>query len=400
MRILMALPYGPTRTRLRSRMLLDELSRRHDVTLVNLAWGAEDVAATKSWGDRLEKVVSVPHRRTDIARAFARRPKLPLQYQVSRSPEMAATIRALVVDAQARQRPFAAVHIEHLRGAAAADLTAGMDTRIVFDAVDCIAELARQARRSSPSSMVRIAARLEEASTRRLECQIVSIANATTVVAERDRDALIVGGAPPNINVVPNGVVARETPVPLTDSPTIVFTGKLSYHANDAALRWFVTNVFPRIRGERPDTKLLVAGANAPTWLHQASPQSGIELIENPEAVEPWIERARVAVAPVQYSVGVQNKVLEAFGRGVPVVATRSAADGLFDDVQDCLLIADRAEEFATQVIRLLNDRSLSTQIGRRGHQSVKRRYSWTRAATAFEDLYSHAPMIETMKVA
>lgn len=400
MRVLVALPYGPSQTRVRSRMLLNELSQHHEITLVTLGWNASDIAASAEWATRVERVIVVPHGRAEIARALLRYPRLPLQYAISRSSKMSQAIRKLVDNAHRENRPYAAVHVEHLRGAAATDLVSGLNARTVFDAVDCIAELARLARLSSPSRMVRITGRAEERSTRKLETQIVSLVGAATVVAERDRQALVRGGVARPIYVVPNGVATRGQPVALSESPTIVFSGKLSYHANNAALRWFVSDVFPKVRSAIPNATLVVVGANAPTWLHQATEMSGIELIENPTEIEPWIEQARVSVAPIRYSVGVQNKILEALGRGVPVVATKSAAEGLPSVAADCLLIADSADDFAAQVVQLINDRPFASQLGARGHQIMQRHFRWSDVAATFERLYQHSPFVEALKVA
>jgi glycosyltransferase involved in cell wall biosynthesis len=388
-RILMALPYGPSPTRVRSRMILTELARQHEITLVALKWDDKDASALEEFRPHLCGAIGVAHTKRDRARAMIGSPSRPLQQIASTSLRFANVVRRLIEEANIQGHPFDSVHVEHLRGASALMLTDRLGVRTVFDAVDCIAELANQARRYGPSPAVRIVARVEEHRTRRLETALVTAADATTVVAERDRVALIEGGAPATIEVIPNGVATRQSPVELTENRVAIFTGKLSYHANQAAVRRLLTEIWPRVHCMLPDARLVIAGSDPPSWLRAVSNSRGVVVVPDPAEIAPLIEDARVSLSPMVYSVGIQNKVLEAFARGVPVVATTSAADGLSTQVSQHMLLADNAADFADQTIRLLEDRWLATRLGSAGYHAVRRDYQWSTAASQFEALYA-----------
>jgi glycosyltransferase involved in cell wall biosynthesis len=388
-RLLFALPYGPGITRVRSRMLLETLAQRHDITLAAMAWGADDRAALDEWRGRGLEVHAVSHPRAAQLRGLLGDPRRPLQQAASSSPELARLVRDLIAGAARRGRPFDAVHVEHIRGAVALGLPAHPGVRTVFDAVDCIAELARLTRRHNPSSAVRLLAAIEEARTRRLETVLVTAADATTVVAERDRVALLDGGAPDRIAVIPNGVPVVDVPGSPTGEPVAIFTGKLSYHANQAALRILLTSVWPHVRAALPDAQLIVAGAEPPGWLAAHTGRDGVAVIADPPAMLPLIAKARVALAPMVYGVGIQNKVLEAMACGVPVVATRFAIAGLFPAARERFLLADTPAAFAGQTIRLLNDAAFARQIGRGGREYAREYHSWDRSAALFEALYA-----------
>ncbi|MGN6362658.1 MAG: glycosyltransferase [Thermomicrobiales bacterium] len=388
MRLLVILPYAPSATRVRSRMLLEELTRRHEVTLLALAWNASDQETLAAWRERGLDVVAVPHGRADQLRALAGDPRRPLQQMVATAPLLARLARQRISEAARAGRPYGAAHVEHLRGAAAADLTTPLGVRTVFDAVDCLAALARLTRRHNPNLLVRGVAAFEECRTRRYERALVAAADAVTVVAERDRLALLQGGAPRRITVVPNGVAASARPAALTAAPVAVFTGKLSYHANQAALRLLLRDIWPLVRAAEPAARLLVAGAEPPGWMQHAG-RDGMELVANPAELAPLIARARVALAPTVYSVGIQNKVLEALAEGVPVVATPSALAGLPSAAREFVLSGDTPAAFAAAAIRLLRDDALAANLGAAGHAYVRRHLTWSAAATAFEALYA-----------
>ena len=245
---------------------------------------------------------------------------------VSTSPDYARRIRVLIQDAIATGRPYDAVHIEHFRGAVAADLFQPLDARVVYDAVDCLAALAEQAQKHGPRRAVRLVAAAERWRTRRAEDQLLDYADTVSVVAERDWAAMIRDRRIANVVVVPNGVERSPLgPGRLPDRPRAVFTGKLSYHANQAAAQWLLEEIWPLVRREMPAAELTIAGADPPAWLRETASRQGAKLIANPPDMDDVIRAARVAVAPIVYSVGIQNKVLEAMAAGRPVVTTTSA---------------------------------------------------------------------------
>ena len=65
--------------------------------------------------------------------------------------------------------------------------------------------------------------------------------------------------------------------------------------------------------------------------------------------------RCALAVAPLRQARGVQNKVLEATGLGIPSVVTSAVADGLPPEIQRTCGVADTAEEFARHVVERLS---------------------------------------------
>ena len=394
MRVLFALPYGPGPTRTRSRKILEHLVQRHSVTLVGLDWNDEDARFLDAWRGRGVEVHSVPHRKRAQLSALARHPYRPLQGSISRSSAFAKLVRELIWNARAGNQPFDAVHVEHYRGAAALDLHEPFEAvRIVYDAVDCLAQLAELTRAHSPNLFVRSLAGLEVSATREAEDDLLAHADAITVVAERDRVAMLRGRMLNHVHVVPNGVDAAPRPVAPATEPVAVFTGKLSYHANQAAVAWLLSDIWPEVRRSLPDARLRVAGANPPRWLRRQSGRDGVEVIANPDDMTAILSTARVAVAPVVYSVGIQNKVLEAMAIGLPVVATSSAAAGLLPESQGTFVQADDAAHFAAEMVCLLSNPASASALGEAGYIDVRTHHSWSRVVDRFECLYRNIPV-------
>src|SRR5262249_2115438 len=73
--------------------------------------------------------------------------------------------------------------------------------------------------------------------------------------------------------IVPNGVDVEaftgveRNPRNYGDTPTIVFTGALSYPPNEAGVRWFLERVTPEIARLLPRFRFVVVGKGAPRGL-------------------------------------------------------------------------------------------------------------------------------------
>lgn len=72
--------------------------------------------------------------------------------------------------------------------------------------------------------------------------------------------------------------------------------------------------------------------------------------------------QSRVCICPMLSGTGVKIKVLESLSHGVPVVTTRRGLDGLVNKINNGCLLANTAEEFASQVKRLLSDEAFYSQ--------------------------------------
>jgi glycosyltransferase involved in cell wall biosynthesis len=72
-------------------------------------------------------------------------------------------------------------------------------------------------------------------------------------------------------------------------------------------------------------------------------------------------------VAPLRYGAGLKGKVISSLSYGVPVVATRVAAEGGgFVDGENVLL-ADDTDMMAERIMQVYADRELWTRLSRNG---------------------------------
>jgi glycosyltransferase involved in cell wall biosynthesis len=107
--------------------------------------------------------------------------------------------------------------------------------------------------------------------------------------------------------------------------------------------------------------------------------------------ISAFLQKSTVAVAPIQYGAGIQNKVLEAMATGTPVVATQQGIAALSVQPERDLLVADQPAEFADKVLYLLDHPEERQRLGQAGREFVEANYRWDHIATQLEDIYQEA---------
>jgi len=191
-------------------------------------------------------------------------------------------------------------------------------------------------------------------------------AAAVVVCSERDRDLL--GGA--NVEVVPNAYDLPEDEVERAAPETPVFTmvGLLTYPPNADAARFFAHQVWPRVRNAFPAARFQLVGRHDGT-IDELAQIPGIELQGEVADLDAVFARTTAVVVPLRAGGGTRIKILEAFARSVPVVATSIGAEGLPVVNGRSLLIGETAEGLADGCIRVAGDPELAARLARAGHE-------------------------------
>jgi sugar transferase (PEP-CTERM/EpsH1 system associated) len=169
------------------------------------------------------------------------------------------------------------------------------------------------------------------------------------------------------------------------DPNRLVFVGHLAYPPNAEAVRWFALEILPRIRQKRPGATLVVVGGGAPAQLKAMQGSPGLEFHGFVADFRPLLWGAGLSVCPVRLAAGRQNKILDAFATGTPVVATALTASGCEAEPGRHLLCADSAADFAAQALRLMQSPALGRRLAGQALALVRRRYDWASSARLIE---------------
>ena len=168
----------------------------------------------------------------------------------------------------------------------------------------------------------------------------------------------------------------------------MAYVGHYPHYPNEDAALWLCRKVLPLVRRSRPGASVSLIGSR-PTPAVRALEGPGIEVTGTVGDVRPFLDRARVFVAPVRLGYGIKGKVLEAFSRGIPVVASSIVARGIPEcRAGEHMLVADRPGNFANSVLRLLGDAALREKLCRNARSLVERHYNWDSSCDKLERLY------------
>jgi glycosyltransferase involved in cell wall biosynthesis len=221
------------------------------------------------------------------------------------------------------------------------------------------------------------------------ERRFVRTLDATIVAGDDDRQALEAIAGAGRVHVVPNGVDLPNGPAfdQEATAPTIAFTGTLSYYANVDAVVYFARRVWPIVRRQVPDARLLIAG-RTPTRRVKALARPGeIEVRADVEEMDSVLAEAWIAVAPMRCGTGVKNKVLEAWAAARPVVMTPLATNGLSAIPDPGATVTRRPADFARAVTTLLGNPERRRQLGRTARERVRTHHSWSTSAEAVSEI-------------
>lgn len=390
LRILFISPYIPSLIRVRPYNLIKYLAGRgHQITLLALVPPGEETGSLETlnkWCDRVQ-TVPLPRWRTLWNGLWAIPSRTPFQAAYSRSPAMVN----LIEQTQA-QATFDVVHLEHLRGAELSQTVNGLP--IVFDSVDSITLLFEWVQQSGPNWRSRLLATLDLSRTRAYEGRLLDRYPRVLVTSPRDKEALAKLSSAPDANkrlvVLPNGVdLDYFTPMDLLRDPaTLVFTGKMSYHANVAAALDLAQQVMPLVWQQLPQAKLVIAGKDPAAELLALTSDSRITITGTVPDLRPYLAQATVAVLPMRYGVGIQNKVLEAMAMGTPVITTPQTLTALQAQVGQDILAADTPSAIVQTAIEVLSQESLRRHIGQAGRRYVENYHDWQAVAQKLETIY------------
>lgn len=363
------------------------LAQRHHVEVACLVAGAEEAADILALEAICAAVHAVPH------------PALPALFQTIRGGAFGLPLQAAYATSLALKRTverivgqFDLIHIEHLRGAATPFDTGGVP--VVWDTVDCISLLLAEMARAPQAVHVRAIRMIDQSRTRRYEAQLLQRFSQIVVTSARDAAALwdLRSGAETTITIVPNGVdLDYFQPAPEHRAPDhIIFTGKMSYHANHTAARAFVREVWPLVRAELPTARFMIVGSDPPRDIRDLDGTAGITVTGRVPDMRPYLAQAAVAVAPLVYGVGNPNKVLEAMAMALPVVATPAAVTAICARKEDGVIIAERGA-MARALLDILRDPAHGKILGQDGRRYVEMHHTWQRAADQLEQVYGMA---------
>ncbi len=159
----------------------------------------------------------------------------------------------------------------------------------------------------------------------------------------------------------------RSSPA-LSDEKRILFVGS-DAGTNIHGVKYFTTEVLPRIRPVFPDLRLLLVGKVC----GKVEECEGCIKLGEVEDLTSLYNSVDLVVNPIRFSTGLSIKTIEALGHSRPVVTTSAGSRGLEEGTNKAFLVADDPQQFSESVIKVLTDPHLSSRLSQSAFEFVER---------------------------
>jgi glycosyltransferase involved in cell wall biosynthesis len=213
---------------------------------------------------------------------------------------------------------------------------------------------------------------------------------------ERIRAKLNEIGAMPldRITLVPNGVEVRRFDTGAPDRaagapPRLIFTGNLArYQGIDLMLA-----ALQLVLAQRPEVRLTIVTSGAfqeyEAQARELGVRHAIDLVPASVDEEPGLlGAADIALNPRVACDGIPMKLLNYMAAARPVVSFAGSAPGLSHRDTAWLAADGDVRAFASGVLALLDESSLSERMGENARRFVQANHTWARSAQMAEVMY------------
>jgi glycosyltransferase involved in cell wall biosynthesis len=220
------------------------------------------------------------------------------------------------------------------------------------------------------------------------EYRAMNLADRTLVCSDIDLDRFKRFPRSAQRVVVPNAVtIPRSVSVP--GLATLLFLGAFLYWPNVAAAETLIREVWPRVRRNHPDARLVIAGAEPERIPSYTSKPEGVEFAGFVEDLDALYRRVQIVCCPIKIGGGTRIKILEAAAHGKAIVSTTVGAEGIgLHDGRE-ILIRDDPGAFAEACSQILGEPRLAHSLGAAAREAIRQRYDRSTVVGRVRDVIS-----------
>lgn len=365
--------------------VIENLSERHDISLVSFVRSEEErqhVKQLMNYCSRVETVL-IPQ---GIQRKIWSRTKMlalmPLAFSHGYCKEMRDKIRSMT-----REQKYDVVQMDYTMGQYVSEIK---DSVTVIYLLDLIYERARNMSANLKFSRKKLEWLADSFLSRRYEKKLYSKFDLVLAISAKIKESLLSCNPSLDISVLPTGVDIPKTQKIShnTKGRNLVFMGAMWRPENIDAVMYFYRSVFSLIREVIPDVTLYIVGGSPSEEIRNLASDPGVRVTGYVEDLPSFYTKCDVSIAPIRMTGGVHCKILDAMASGLPVITTTGGNEGIAATPDKEIIIADEADVFAGRSIELLEDKDRRKSIGAAGLEYVRQNFAWSQIIERLENLY------------
>ncbi|MCM3663641.1 glycosyltransferase family 4 protein [Mesobacillus subterraneus] len=161
---------------------------------------------------------------------------------------------------------------------------------------------------------------------------------------------------------------------PITNGElNILFLGSMSWYPNQHGIKWFMENVWGEIN---ENCKIYIVGSNPPALIKNYHNNKNVFVTGYVDDVNDYIEICDISIVPLFVGSGQRVKIIESFGKLIPVISTSIGAEGIKHKNNKDILIADHKEEFIKEINKLMKYPEKLGELSENAFINFKENYS------------------------
>lgn len=221
------------------------------------------------------------------------------------------------------------------------------------------------------------------------EIQMLCKFDKKIIISDIDRD-YIRRNNDSEINVVGNFVedfsnnIVDVTYVPYR----IGFLGKMNYEPNVTAVKYFVREIFPKIKILYPMVEFYIMGGYPSSDILSLADKKSIFVTGFIDNIHKEMKKCHVIVAPMRTGAGLQNKIIQAMSLSRCVITTPVGIEGLPNLKGDEILIANSTTEYIDLTCMALSDNKIRINIENNAYDYVQKNFSFSKISQQLNSVF------------
>lgn len=156
--------------------------------------------------------------------------------------------------------------------------------------------------------------------------------------------------------------------------PSVFHLGAMDWLPNVDGIKWFLTDVWPKVYDKHPNVKLYLAGRGMPQWLLDLK-TAGVVIVGEVANAQKFINSKSVMVVPLSSGGGMRVKIIEGMALAKTIVTTSIGCEGINCENNRNILIANTANEFVDAIHQCVSDKNRCETIGNNAQKLISEKY-------------------------
>lgn len=221
---------------------------------------------------------------------------------------------------------------------------------------------------------------------KKFELTMMNRADIMIPVSETDMDIFLNAGCKLPHTSIPTGYIFNSLPeINNGEENAVAFIGGMDWLPNREGVEWFLESVWHKVLARVPNAEFYLAGRNFPDEILNRR-EKGLVIVGEVEDAKEFILSKSISIVPLFAGSGMRVKIVEAMALGRAIVSTSVGAESLAFTHGKNILIADDAESFANEIIRVLQNKEERIRLGKHAQELILEKYDNRKICTAIID--------------